>query len=1063
MQRKILPALLLAFAATLTFAQNPIISGQFTADPTVRLFDGRLYLYPSHDIHPSVNPIQQQDWFCMADYHCFSTNDLTHWSDHGCILDQKDVPWGNPSAYSMWAPDCVQGKDGRYYLFFPDAVQGEQRGFGIGVAIGEHPYGPFVAEPRPLEGVAGIDPCVLQTSTGENYLFWGGGVLRVAKLNPNLLSLADEELEHPQASVHGFKLYGQEVQGLPEGFKEGPFAFERNGKFYLTFPWVRGKKKKATDNPTETLAYAMSDSPTGPYTFKGVIMAESPTGCWTNHHSIVEYEGQWYLFYHHNDYSPQFDKNRSVCCDSLFFNEDGTIRPIGPTRRGVGITDAREPIQMDRGNELGGGANIAYIDRTDCFKGWKTILPTGGWISYGNVNVPDEEYKVWINTIGPFGQNHIQTIDQTQLHIDLIPQSNGLYTIRLTNNGDKTIDVDWISLSKRRPLSPYQKGGMETGVYRNLFVEAGYSEEEVERKLQEVFNDVFFGPNKCYFEVGNDMGYICDIKNNDVRTEGMSYGMMISVQFNRKDIFDRLWRWSKKYMQISEGPMKGYFRWSCQTNGRANAQGPASDGELYFITSLLFASNLWGNTGEINYQQEAQYILDCIQPRRIKAEIYRTPDGSRLETPIKEERTISLIDSATQLITFVPGIPFTDPSYHLPAFYEVWAKYAEDGRASYWKECAQKSREYLHKSVHPQTGLNPDYNNFDGSLLYQPDPLQPEQKEPLIGNAFRYDSWRVPMNIALDYSWSCKDMAWQQNYAHTIQNFLFEKGIYSFKDQFNMDGSTPKQLLRAGNYPEKLRHSMGFIATSAAVSICCKHTISFEFIDQFWNSPHQPDKDGYFDAYYDGLLRLFAFMHLSGHYRVIERTPQLHSYMETASAELKQPDEEGFLRRWLVRDPLKQSYTSNIIFTDSFLQNNFSTALQPSKKDKANWHAFDSHLFNLKLYRYSTCTKQPRYGIVYWVTTIIESKEDISNVRLSIGSNSASKWWVDEQEVAILSGDRRMVRDDVVSNRFTLHKGENRITGVIVNGPGMSDFCVRLLDAQLHPITNVNLSIPILK
>ena len=109
-----------------------------------------------------------------------------------------------------------------------------------------------------------------------------------------------------------------QVQGLPEGFKEGPYVFKRNGKYYFTFPWVQDK--------TENLAYAMGDSPMGPFTFKGIIMDESPVGCWTNHHSITEYNGQWYLFYHHNDYSPNFDKNRSVRIDSLFFNTDGTIK-----------------------------------------------------------------------------------------------------------------------------------------------------------------------------------------------------------------------------------------------------------------------------------------------------------------------------------------------------------------------------------------------------------------------------------------------------------------------------------------------------------------------------------------------------------------------------------------------------------------------------------------------------------------------------------------------------------------------------------------------------------------
>ena len=144
-------------------------------------------------------------------------------------------------------------------------------------------------------------------------------------------------------------------------------------------------------------------------------------------------------------------------------------------------------------------------------------------------------------------------------------------------------------------LTPWKKGGFETGQYRNLFVEMGYDEAAVDAKLHEVFNDVFRGPNKVYFEVDDSMGYVSDVKNHDARTEGMSYGLMIAVQFGEKDIFDRLWRWSKHYMQHQDGIREGYFAWSCKTDGTRNAQGAASDGELYFITALLFASNRWGN------------------------------------------------------------------------------------------------------------------------------------------------------------------------------------------------------------------------------------------------------------------------------------------------------------------------------------------------------------------------------------------------------------------------------------------------------------------------------------
>ncbi|MDO5762233.1 MAG: glycosyl hydrolase family 8, partial [Bacteroidales bacterium] len=369
--------------------------------------------------------------------------------------------------------------------------------------------------------------------------------------------------------------------------------------------------------------------------------------------------------------------------------------------------------------------------------------------------------------------------------------------------------------------------------------------------VEEVFNDVFHGPNKVYFEVGDSMGYVSDIKNHDARTEGMSYGMMIAVQFDKKDIFDRLWRWSKRYMQHQGGERDGYFAWSCKTDGTKNAQGSASDGELYFITALIFASNRWGDDTGINYKAEAQRILNSCMGL----------NGG--------EKKAYLIDPKTQLITFTPdgyGAQFTDPSYHIPAFYEVWSKWADDGRSEYWKTCAEKSREYLHKAIHEKTGLNGDYSQYDGSAM------PPFRGRTNGANNFRYDSWRVPMNIALDYEWSCADCEWQQQYGEKIQNFFFAQGIDTFVDQYRVDGTLPaeEEILGAGGF-KKLRHSIGLVATTASASVMCSHAKSKDFVDALWEAKHEPFEDGYFDAYYDGLLRLFAFMHLSGRYRIIGR------------------------------------------------------------------------------------------------------------------------------------------------------------------------------------------------
>lgn len=349
-------------------AQNPIITGQFTADPTARVFEGKLYLYPSHDI-PS--PIERlKEWFCMADYHVFSSENLVDWTDHGMILSQENVPWVDSESYSMWAPDCVY-KDGKYYFYFPASPKGK-KGFNVGVAIAEKPYGPFKPLPEPIKGVGGIDPCVLLDTDGQAYLYWSGRGLNVAKLKDNMTELASEPVL---------------VADVEDGFKEGPFAFKRNGKYYLTYPWVKDK--------TECLAYAMSDNPMGPFEYKGIIMEQSPTGCWTNHHSLVEYKGQWYLFYHHNDYSPEFDKNRSVRADSLTFNPDGTIQLVTPTLRGVGITDAGKAIQLDRYSAISQeGASIDYINQANKFDGWKVLFNhKDAWVSYNRVDFGNQEWQ----------------------------------------------------------------------------------------------------------------------------------------------------------------------------------------------------------------------------------------------------------------------------------------------------------------------------------------------------------------------------------------------------------------------------------------------------------------------------------------------------------------------------------------------------------------------------------------------------------------------------------------------------------------------------------------------
>jgi len=434
---------ILMITASALFAQNPIIQNQFTADPTARVFGDKIYLYPSHDIPSPSGQNLRKDWFCMEDYHVFSSSNLTDWTDHGVIVSQTSVPWANPKAYSMWAPDCIY-KNGKYYFYFPTAPDSTfEKGFAIGVAVAENPFGPFKPAFKPIKKAQGIDPNVFVDKDGQAYLYWSGRNFMVAKLKDNMTELASE----PQI-----------IDNLPvKGLKEGPFLFERKGKYYLTFPHV--------ENKIERLEYAIGESPVGPFKMAGVIMDESPTGCWTNHQSVVNFRNQWYLFYHSNDLSPKFDKNRSVRIDSLFFNTDGTIRKVIPTFRGIGITKASNQIQIDRFSRISKkGASIAFIDSLNTFGGWKTVFNTkNAWVQYNSVDFGQKKFKnINLRVISKTGcilQLRLNGLNSSVITNIKIPKGemwqtvkvpvtglkSGIQNLVLSLAGDNAVEIDWIS------------------------------------------------------------------------------------------------------------------------------------------------------------------------------------------------------------------------------------------------------------------------------------------------------------------------------------------------------------------------------------------------------------------------------------------------------------------------------------------------------------------------------------------------------------------------------------------------------------------------------------------
>lgn len=277
------------------------------------------------------------------------------------------------------------------------------------------------------------------------------------------------------------------------------------------------------------------------------------------------------------------------------------------------------------------------------------------------------------------------------------------------------------------------KGAFYTGEYRNAFLEAGYSGEEIEKRKEEIFQTLFYGTEEecIYHPVGDDMGYMEDTGNHDARTEGMSYGMMMCVQMNKKEEFDRLWKWAKTYMYLEEGENAGYFAWSCGVDGTKNSYGAAPDGEEYFAMALFFASRRWGDgTGIFAYSKEAAELLHTC--------VHKGENGTQGR---------AMWDGSNKLIRFITDVDFSDPSYHLPHFYELFARYTKEEERDFWTEAAAASRAYLKKACHPVTGLCAEYAEYDGT------PYSGGQEIWGRHDWYYSDAYRTIANIALDYSY----------------------------------------------------------------------------------------------------------------------------------------------------------------------------------------------------------------------------------------------------------------------------------------------------------------------
>ncbi len=382
-----------------------------------------------------------------------------------------------------------------------------------------------------------------------------------------------------------------------------------------------------------------------------------------------------------------------------------------------------------------------------------------------------------------------------------------------------------------RPAAP--SGAFATGRYRNLFAEhLGRTEAEVDAKIAAAWQQLFYGRDndqRIYYPVDGDRAYVADVEYKDVRTEGMSYAMMIAVQLDRQAEFNRIWKWTNVHMRQESGPFAGYFAWHCRYDGTQIHAGPAPDGEEWFVTALFFAAHRWGSAeGIFNYEQQAQTLLRTMLHKG---------DGG-------DGKVTSMFDRAARQVVFVPhppGTGFTDPSYHLPAFYELWARWAADpADRAFLAQLPPASRELFRRAAHPRTGLMPDYTNFDGS--------------PRLARGhehFRYDAFRTLANVGLDHAWFAAD-PWQIGQSNRVLAFLASQGPRP-PNQYALDGR-----------PLSDQYSPGLTAMAAVAALAADTADGRLFVQQLWEM-EIPSGNA---RYYDGLLYFLALLEVSGRFQV---------------------------------------------------------------------------------------------------------------------------------------------------------------------------------------------------
>lgn len=405
-----------------------------------------------------------------------------------------------------------------------------------------------------------------------------------------------------------------------------------------------------------------------------------------------------------------------------------------------------------------------------------------------------------------------------------------------TDNGSNDTYINKVEFVLQRqivdrpaPTVPTE-GAFSSGIYRNLFAEAGYTDAEIQARLQSLWQMYFEGDTdteRVYYETGDDEAYILDVNNDDIRSEGMSYGMMICVQMNKQAEFNKLWKWVKNHMQLTSGAAKGFIGWQIKADGTGLSTQCAPDGDEYMIMALMFAAGRWGNgEGIYDYWQEANDMLN----------------NSISKDFLVNSSTTNMFNDTERQVVFVPyasSAKHTDPSYHMPAFYELWAKWANYNRP-FWASLAAKSREMYPLFANATTGLMPDYATFAGAATGSGH------------QEFRYDAWRCAMHMGTDYAWFAAS-ADEQTLIDRLLTFFEGEGITSYGSEYKLNGTKITK-----------DHSPGLVACNGVGALASTKKCTWDVVDDMFSASLTTGRY----RYYDGMLYFLGFLHASGNFRI---------------------------------------------------------------------------------------------------------------------------------------------------------------------------------------------------